>query len=116
MGIHVAEDLGTHSVYRFTDPDAFLHCDNPGCFVPWVTGAGVIVWELADDRPSGSRFSERFLVGCSPACLHAAMDAHVRSRRRWSEPMQVGDWLDALRSSIDVDPITTPIGTFAGVT
>jgi len=30
MGIHVVEDLH-RPAYAFTDPDAFLSCDNPMC-------------------------------------------------------------------------------------
>jgi hypothetical protein len=30
MGTRVVENLAS-PVYRFTDPDAFLSCDNPAC-------------------------------------------------------------------------------------
>ena len=45
-------------------------------------------------------------------CLRSAQ--HDRGRgHRWSEPLPVGDWLDALRTSIDLVPVRTPIGEFA---
>jgi hypothetical protein len=52
-------------------------------------------------------------AACSPACLRSALDAQGH-RRRWSEPMAVADWLNALRAWIDRDPEQTPIGEFAG--
>ena len=110
--IHVAEDLLV-PVYRFTDPNCFLSCDNPMCSSAWVTGSGLVVWALEDDRPSGSRFTDRLLVACSANCLRSAL--HDRGRgHRWSEPMPVADWLDALRASMELDPLSTPIGGFAG--
>lgn len=111
--MYVAEDFGA-SIYHFTDPDAFLSCDNPQCTQAWVTHAGLVVWALDEMRPSCSRFTDRVLVTCSEACVGAAMQAHGRGRYAWSAPMPVADWLDALRSSIELDPVTTPIGEFAG--
>ena len=112
VSIHVAEDLH-HPAYRFTDPDAFLACDNPACFSAWVTGAGLLVWSIQDAIPSGSRFTDRLLIACSPACLRSALAARGRGHQ-WSEPMPVADWLNALRASLDADPVNTPIGEFAG--
>jgi hypothetical protein len=34
--------------------------------------------------------------------------------RRWSAPMAVGDWLDALRGSLDLNPEQSPIGSITG--
>jgi hypothetical protein len=113
MGICVAEDLHQPD-YRFADPSAFLACDNPACFSAWVTGAGLLVWTIEDAIPSGSRFTDRLLVACSPACLRSALDARGRGHH-WSEPMLVVEWLKALQSSIELDPVKTPIGEFAGV-
>jgi hypothetical protein len=111
LGIVVAEDLAAPQ-YRFTDPDAFLSCDNPACDAPWVTGTGLVCWAIAGTAPTGSRFTDRLLVACDPACLAAAQRA--RRHGRWSAPMPVRDWLEAVRRSLDLDPHTTPIGAFAG--
>ena len=113
MGICLAEDLHQPD-YRFTDPDCFLSCDNPMCFAAWVTGTGLLVWTIADAIPSGSRFTDRLLVACSPNCLRSALDARGRGHQ-WSDPMPVVEWLKALQSSIELDPTTTPIGELAGV-
>ena len=113
MGICVAEDLHQPD-YRFTDPDCFLSCDSPACFAPWVTGTGLLVWTIEDAIPSSSRFTERLIIACSPDCLRSALDARGHGHR-WSEPMPVADWLDALRASLDADPVNTPIGEFVGV-
>jgi hypothetical protein len=112
VSIWVVEDL-PRPPYRFTDPDCFLSCDNPACSSAWVTGAGLIVRVIAGDTPSGSRLSDTLIAACSPACLRSALDAQGH-RRRWSEPMAVADWLNALRAWIDRDPEQTPIGEFAG--
>lgn len=108
MGITVADDLGLE-VQRYTDPSAFLCCDNPHCERAWVTRDGVIAWEQVDDRPRGSHFTSRILVGCSEACLAAALET-MRRAVRWSDPMPAGEWLDGLRASLEMDPATTPIG------
>jgi hypothetical protein len=114
VGIHVAETLGmTEGTYRFRDPDAFLHCDNPNCGAAWLTRAGLVVWSLGDGRPDCSRFTDRLLVACSPVCLEAAKRAYA-PRRRWSTPMGAAAFLDALRASVEFDPDVTPIGAFAG--
>ncbi len=112
MGIHAAENLGSPA-YGFTDPDAFLSCDNPACLAPWLTRSGLVVWALHEDGPSSSRFSDRLIAACSPACLSSALHARGRGQR-WSEPMPAGDWLDALRVSLDTVPLRTPIGELAG--
>jgi hypothetical protein len=112
MSIHVAENLNAPD-YRFTDPDCFLSCDNPMCSAAWVTGSGLVVWAIEGHIPCGSRFSDKVIAACSPACLRPTLDARGRGRQ-WSEPMPVADWLDALRASIELDPEHTPIGEFAG--
>jgi hypothetical protein len=112
MGVFVAEDLAA-PVYPFTDPSAILVCDAPACDAPWVTRTGLVAWALVEDRPSGSRFTDRLIIACSPACLAAAQRAQRWCPQAWSPPMPVGVWLDALRDSLDRDPETTPIGAFA---
>ena len=113
MSIYVAEDLH-RPAYRFTDPNAFLSCDNPMCSSAWVSGTGLVVWAIEDHTPSGSRFTDRLLVACSADCLRLTL--HDRGRgHRWSKPMPVSDWLDALRASIELDPLRTPIGELVGV-
>jgi hypothetical protein len=115
VGIYVAETLGAVSVsYRFADPDAFLNCDNPNCAAAWLTREGLVVWSLDARQPQNSRFTDRLLVACSPACLAAAKCARP-SGTRWSEAMPAAAFLDALRGSLDLDPDTTPIGRFADV-
>jgi hypothetical protein len=113
MSIHVAEDLH-RPVYRFTDPDCFLSCDNPMCSSAGVTGAGLVVWAIEDHFSSGCRFSDKLIAACSPDCLRSALDARGRGHR-WSEPIPVAEWLKALQASMALDPTTTPIGEFAGV-
>jgi len=42
VGIYVVETLNVGKVpYRFTDPDAFLNCDNPTCAAAWLTREGL---------------------------------------------------------------------------
>jgi hypothetical protein len=113
MSIHFAEDVNA-PLYRLTDPDAFLTCDNPHCTQPRVTHSGLVVRTIEDNQPSGSRFIDRLLVACSDACLRAAMRAHGRGLQGWSAPMPIADWLDAVCASIELEPTTTPIGEFAG--
>jgi hypothetical protein len=110
----VVEDLGRASLfrYRFTDPDAFLACDSPVCSVPWVTRTGLVSWAISDDPPSCTLFADRVVVACGRECLAEALNACGRGRRRWSQPMAVDAWLDALRDSLDCDPERTPIGEF----
>jgi hypothetical protein len=112
VSIWVVEDLH-RPPYRFTDPDCFLSCDTPACASALVTGAGLVVGTIAGDTPSGSRFTDCLLVACSADCLRPALHARGRGHR-WSEPLKVADWLDALRASIALDPVSTPIGEFAG--
>jgi hypothetical protein len=108
----VAETLGGGHAYAFADPDAFFSCDTPSCVAPWLTGSGLIAWAITDDQVDRSRFSDRLIAACSPACLASAL--HVRGRgRRWSEPMGAAAFLDVLRGSLSLDPETTPIGEFA---
>jgi hypothetical protein len=115
VGIFVAESLSMRDAgYRFADPDAFLNCDNPNCGTAWLTRDGLVTWTLGDWAPECSRFTDRLLVACSPACLDAAQHASAPGRR-WSTPMAAAAFLDALRASVDLDPETTPIGAFAGV-
>jgi len=104
----------TEGTYRFRDPDAFLSCDNPNCGAAWLTRAGLVVWSLGDGAPECSRFTDRLLCACSPACLDAAKCAYAAGRR-WSTPMPAAVFLDALRASVELNPETTPIGAFAGV-
>jgi hypothetical protein len=112
MSIHVVENLNAPA-YTFIDPDAFLACDNPICSSAWVTRSGLVVWAIEDHTLSSSRFTDRLLVACSADGLRSAL--HDRGRgHRWSEPLKVADCLDALRASIALDPVSTPIGEFAG--
>lgn len=113
MGLHVTESWN-HRGVAFTDPDALVLCDNPGCDAPWVTADALVSWVLMDMLPSRTMFTDRFVVGCNAACLRAAQAQHPR--REWSDPAPVGQWLDALRASLSVDPRTTPIGEFASST
>ncbi|MCA9878174.1 MAG: hypothetical protein KC442_10340 [Thermomicrobiales bacterium] len=119
MTFYVAEGWAT-AVYRYTDPDVFLHCDNPACDRPWVTGTGLVCWALHDEVPLGTLFTERLLIACDASCLAAAQAAQRkraawedRPRPYWSEPETVERWLDALRESLTRDPETTPVGELA---
>ena len=80
MSIHATQDLNAPA-YCFTDPDAFLACDNPMCASAWVTRAGLVVWTINDHTLSGSQFTDRVLVACSPSCLESALDARGRGHR-----------------------------------
>jgi hypothetical protein len=112
MGIMVAQDLLAPR-YRFTDPNALLSCDNPACSTSWVTRDGLVCWEVSEAGPVPSLFVDRLLVACSTACLR---EAQRRIRRRWSEPMPAGAWLEAIRNSLEMDPASTPIGALASAT
>ena len=83
MSIHVVEDLHRRA-YAFTDPDAFLSCDNscdnPACLIAWVTGSARATWPLADERPSGSCFMDLLVVSCSADCLRSASGDRGRVR------------------------------------
>jgi hypothetical protein len=92
MIIHVTETLDA-PLYHFTDPNAFLSCDNLNCSSAWVTESGLVVWVTEEGTASSSRFTNRLLVTCCADCLHSALHDRGRDRRR-SEPRPVVDWLD----------------------
>lgn len=110
MSFHVAEAWTVRGL-KFTDPDTIVLCDNPACDAPWVQGDALVSWAQGDFVPSRTAFTDRFVVGCNAACLERAQALHPRWE--WSTPAPVGQWLDALRASLSVDPRTTPIGEFA---
>ena len=85
------------------------------CVSAWVIGAGLVTWAVTEIATSTSLFTDRLLVACSTDCLGIAQHAHGRGRHRWSEPMPVAEWLNALRASLEFDPVSTPIGELAGV-
>jgi hypothetical protein len=107
LSVMISEDFRPSGL-RYSDPSVLLACDNPKCFTPWVTSAGLVAWELPASGPRNGLFTERLLVVCSVECLQQAQ-AHQRLRR-WSEPMPVGEWLAILQESITCDPLATDIG------
>lgn len=119
--VYIAEGWRT-SAYRWSDPDCFLACDAPDCTRPWVTAEALICWQLHDDVPLSSLFSEQVLIACNPVCLAAAQKAQReqavwdgRVKPYWSEPASIGAWLDALRDSLSRDPATTSVGELVPV-
>jgi hypothetical protein len=73
-----------------------------------------VSWALAEFAPSVSRFTDRLLVACSPACLDAVKRAHAL-RQWWSTPMPAAAFLDALRGSLELDLDAMRIDVLAGV-
>lgn len=88
-----------------------LACDNAMCEAPWVGAGGLVVWAISDGGPVPGLFTDRLLVACNAECLQRALAG--RAGRRWSPPMAVGAWLDALREAVTLDPGECPIGQFA---
>jgi hypothetical protein len=115
MALYAAETLMDPGAYRFSDHDAFLVWDDPDCDTPWITRSGLVAWVTAGGASSPSRLSDRLVGACSPACLQSAKAALAHKRLRWSQPVPIADWLAAFADSLDRDPVTTPIGEFAGV-
>jgi hypothetical protein len=72
--------------------------------------SALVTWSQGRAASQPGLFADRFLIGCNATCLQAALAKHPRME--WSQPAPVGQWLDALRASLSVDPRMTPIGEF----